>query len=146
MNPSNIERTGDRDLYISTELRKTRGVDGGIRQYDWDFACPQTYCDHCRLIVAFVEYTRGELRDKATTNQVAESKNGMFQRPVYCVKHNGKEGRPATFFTVEQRYCPVNHRALCINVLDLKSEQEHIEWVQNLYNFHLTICPAVRCR
>ena len=137
MNPSNIERTGDRDLYWSGLLRRTRDV----RQCDHDFDSLETRCDHCKLCIAFIEATRDRYEYKPTTYQVAESKNGRFERPVYCITHDGSLDHPATFFNIERRYLPVNHAGFPDDGR-LKSEQEFIEWVQNLYKFHLTICPS----
>ena len=135
-NPSNNERSGDRDLYISGLLRQTKGSDLRLKQCDVDSVpemLPQTVCDWCKLPIALMEFYRG-YEYKPTTYMVAWARNMRNPVPVYCIRHNGLEGRPATLFEIE---CRARPEGVLGELITLGSEKEFIEWVQNLYQQHL---------
>lgn len=136
MNPgtvNNNERSGDRDLYFSNLFRKTQGSDYDLRQCDCDSLpdmIPQTICDTCGTPIMFLEATRSP-EYKSTRYMVAWSQALKRPIPVYCIEHNSA-GR----FRIEQRYCPADYAPLCKKVRELASEQEFIEWIELLYEFH----------
>ena len=136
-NPSNNERSRDRDLYISGLLRKTKGSDLRLKQCDLDSMpemLPQTVCDWCKLPIALMEFYRNPDECKPTTYMVAWARNMHNPVPVYCIYHNGQEGRPATCFKIE---CRARPEGVPEEPITLGSEKEFIEWVQNLYQQHL---------
>lgn len=138
-NPSNNERSGDRDLYISGLLRQTKSPDLKLKQCDVDSIpelLPQTICDWCKLPIALVEFHRGT-EYKPTTYMVAWARDMQHQIPVYCVQHNGSENKPATSFEIECRFCPPRYDGTKETLLH--NEKEFIEWVQNLYQQHLRL-------
>ena len=137
--PSNNERSRDRDLYISGLLRLTKGEDLRLKQCDVDSIpemLPQTICDWCKRPVALMEFHRGD-DYKPTTYMVAWASDMVHPIPVYCVYHNGREGSPATHFEIECRFRPPLYND--IKELELSTEKEFIEWVQNLYQQHLRL-------
>jgi hypothetical protein len=78
----------------------------------------------------FLEATRS-LEPKSTRYMVAWSQALKQPIPVYLVWHDGVEN-----FRIEQRYLPTKYAPLCKMVRELKSEQEFIEWIELLYEFH----------
>jgi hypothetical protein len=139
--PSNNERSGDRDLYISGLLRRTY-VEVTLKQCDVDSIpemLPYTVCDRCSLPIVLIEFTRSP-EYKATRYMEAWSKDMRHPVPVYCVRHNGSESNPATFFEIESRYCPGTHLAIFKKKVRLGGEKAFVEWVQNLYQQHLWVC------
>ncbi len=138
-NPSNNERSGDRDLYISGILRQTKSPDLKLKQCDVDSIpemFPQTICDWCKLPIALMEFYRG-VDYKPTTYMVAWARDMQHPIPVYCIRHNGTENHPATFFEVECRYCPPRYDST--EELRFDNEKEFIEWIQNIYQQHLRL-------
>lgn len=130
--PNNNERTGDRDLYFSGLLRRTRGSDWKLKQCDCDSLpdlIPQTVCDVCGTPIMFLEATRSS-EFKSTRYMESWSKALVRPIPVYCITHNKSS------FTVEQRYLPGDYAPLFFKHRELVSEQEFIQWVETLYQFH----------
>lgn len=77
----------------------------------------------------FLEATRSS-EFKSTRYMVKWSQALKNPIPVYCVWHDEKH------FRIEQRYCPTDYAPLCKMVRELASEQEFIEWIELLYEFH----------
>ena len=137
-NPSNNERSRDRDLYISGLLRRTVGV----RQCDVDSIpemFPQTICNYCKRVIVLIEFHRGE-DYKPTTYMQAWSADMIHPVPVFCIRHNGREGKPATFFDVERRAYPPQYLAFHQEKFRLTTEEGFIEWVQELFQQHKSVC------
>jgi hypothetical protein len=78
----------------------------------------------------FLEATRSP-EFKSTRYMEAWSKALKQSIPVYCIWHN-----EAGSFRIEQRYLPSGYAPLCKGIRELKSEQEFIEWIELLYEFH----------
>jgi hypothetical protein len=137
-NPSNNERSRDRDLYISGLLRQTKGSDLRLKQCDVDSIpemLPQTVCDWCKRPIALMEFHRGN-DYKSTTYMVAWARDMQHPVPVYCIRHNGRDGKPASLFEIECRFSPTDIEE---KIFELSTEKEFIEWVQNLYQQHLQL-------